>query len=909
MKDDNKGGQRFLISELEKRIAGLEKKLYEMQQSRYHCQYLFRHNPLGMLTADKTGLIAAANPAFLESFGLSEQAVIGKYKIQSLPALKEANISPYINELLNNEKEFDIESLLDIAASGKKAWFRIRGRATGEQDDSFILIFGNITDRKLNEEKLKESEQRYRTLFEKTPDGIVVHCDGKIVFINPAAVKIGGGKSESDFIGKSITELVHPDSLPAIMERIRQLYNKVQDVPPLEEKFIGLDGSVIDVDVTASMIDFDGRPASQVVFRDISDRKRAEREIHKLSNIVKTTNQFVVLADMENKVLYVNPALVRALDYKVEKDIIGKSLFEFSDEQGIIRLQKEVLPALNSTGTWKGILNVKRKDGSHFPAAEVCSVIKNEQGQPEYLVSIFDDITELIQTEEALRRSDSRNRALLEAIPDLMFRINGEGKFIDFRTHNTADLCVPPDNIIGSFIKDIFPPELANKFENEIKQTIKTGKLRIVEYELSLPIGRKYYEARVVKSDSDEVVSIIRDVTESKKAEQERKKLEEQIQHTQKLESLGVLAGGIAHDFNNILTGVLGNAGLAQLVLSPASPAIDYIDKIETSSHRAAELCRQLLAYSGKGRFVVQPVSINMIIKEMTHLLEVSISKKAVVKYQLDKNLPAVDADITQIRQIIMNLILNAAEAIGDKSGIITLTTGAMKCDRAYLQSTYLNYELKEGLYVYLEVCDTGCGMDEETKERIFDPFFSTKFTGRGLGLAAVLGIMRGHNGAVKVYSEAGRGTTFKVLFPVSGKAVAHISQSAKFDKNWRASGTLLIVDDEDTIRALGRNTLETVGFKVLTAPDGREALKIFKRHKDKISLVLLDMTMPHMDGQETFRELRRLKPDVRVILSSGYNEQEATNGFVGKGLAGFLQKPYNPSDLIARVRKVLEEK
>jgi nitrogen-specific signal transduction histidine kinase/CheY-like chemotaxis protein len=395
------------------------------------------------------------------------------------------------------------------------------------------------------------------------------------------------------------------------------------------------------------------------------------------------------------------------------------------------------------------------------------------------------------------------------------------------------------------------------------------------------------------------------DITERKRAEEQRLLLERQVQHAQKLESLGVLAGGIAHDFNNLLMSILGNTDLALMDLSPVSPARPCIEEVDRAAMRAADLTRQMLAYSGKGRFVIEPININEVVEEMAHLLEVSISKKAVLNKRFSDNLPSIMADATQIRQVIMNLITNASEAVGSKSGIITITTGAMDCDGRYLEETYLDQDLNEGQYVYLEISDTGCGMDEATKSRIFDPFFSTKFTGRGLGLAAVLGIVRGHHGAVTVYSEPGRGTTFKILFPVVDSDPIAQNGTNKTKDHWTASGLILLVDDEETIRSVGKRMLERIGFTVMVAVDGKEALRIFTQNADQIALVILDLTMPHMDGEECFRELRLIKPDVKVVMSSGYNEQEVTQRFVGKGLAAFLQKPYQATNLKDVLKKI----
>ncbi|MEN8758551.1 MAG: response regulator, partial [Desulfobacterales bacterium] len=405
------------------------------------------------------------------------------------------------------------------------------------------------------------------------------------------------------------------------------------------------------------------------------------------------------------------------------------------------------------------------------------------------------------------------------------------------------------------------------------------------------------------------------DITDRKRADEEKLALERQVWYAQKLESLGVLAGGIAHDFNNILMAILGNADLALDRLSPITPARANLQEIVRASKRAAELVKQMLAYSGKGRFVIEPIDTRGLIEEMAHLLEVSTSKKAVLKYNLAENLPTFDGDVTQIRQIIMNLITNASEAIGDKSGVITLSTGAMDCDRVYLNDVNevlrasLDEPLPEGVYTFFEVADTGCGMDANTIEKIFDPFFTTKFTGRGLGMSAVLGIVCGHKGALKIYSELGKGTTFKVLFPANelsdnGFAVRRDDETE--GKGWRGSGTVLVADDEETVCAVGKQMLERMGFSVLAASDGREALKVYRENTDEIVCVLLDLTMPYMDGEEAFRAMQRLHPDVTVILCSGYNEQDATQRFAGKGLAGFIQKPYNMAALREKLTEVL---
>ena len=386
----------------------------------------------------------------------------------------------------------------------------------------------------------------------------------------------------------------------------------------------------------------------------------------------------------------------------------------------------------------------------------------------------------------------------------------------------------------------------------------------------------------------------VTDITERKWAEEKRLQLERQLQQTQKLESLGVLAGGIAHDFNNLLAIILGNASLALDELPHLSPARDNLSAIEATSLRAAELCRQMLAYSGKGRFAIENIRMGALIGEMVSLLKSSLSKKAILNLNLKEPLPPLHGDPSQIRQIVMNLVINAAEAIGERSGVVTISTGVMECSHEYLSDVYLDERLTEGAYVWLQIADTGCGMDPETQRRIFEPFFTTKFTGRGLGLSAVLGIVRGHRGALKVYSKPGKGTTIKVLFPIATEEAMPVdSHDGAVPNDWKGTGIILLVDDEESIRAMGNRMLERLGFQVLAAGDGRAALEIYRTRREEIALVLLDLTMPHMDGAETFRELRRIDPTVRVVMSSGYTESEIAPRFASDRLSGFLQKPY----------------
>jgi PAS domain S-box-containing protein len=402
------------------------------------------------------------------------------------------------------------------------------------------------------------------------------------------------------------------------------------------------------------------------------------------------------------------------------------------------------------------------------------------------------------------------------------------------------------------------------------------------------------------------------DITERKVAEEERLNLERKLLHAQKLESLGVLAGGIAHDFNNLLMVILGNLDLALQDLSPVSAARMGIENAIQATRRATDLTRQMLAYSGKGRFMVSRVDLNDLVRENADLFRTAVSRMVTIQLCLNTERSIIEADPGQIQQVIMNLLTNASEAVGEQAGEITLSTGMTECDEVQLSRSRVEERPEPGRFAFVEVTDTGSGMDAGTQERLFDPFFTTKFTGRGLGMSAVLGIVRGHKGAILVESERERGTTIRVLFPACGvaetvkeRAVRMPPAEAPSDVSCR---TILVVDDEEEVRRLALAFIQYLGHKGMVASDGEEALKLFEQSSGEIDCVLLDLTMPRMDGLSAFRRLRAIRPDIRVILSSGYNEQDATQRFMGEGLTGFIQKPYRLHQLRELLNRTVED-
>jgi signal transduction histidine kinase/ActR/RegA family two-component response regulator len=547
---------------------------------------------------------------------------------------------------------------------------------------------------------------------------------------------------------------------------------------------------------------------------------------------------------------------------------------------------------------------------------------------------------------EALFTANSELRSLFVALPDLVLRVRGDGTVVDVKSGSDADLLVGATDLVGLRLQDAPIRSGDRGFAEVLEEVRRGGSDTSFEYEMEVRGNLKAYEARVVPFIGRQVLVVIRDITDLRQAladlketqalleqrvaertaelrdanealrrqiaereaeEEHRRKLEAKLLQAQKLESLGVLAGGIAHDFNNLLMAVLGNASLALDDVPPDSPLRHTLEEVLAAARRAAGLTNQMLAYWGRGTFEVESSDVSTIAEEMASLLEVSISKKARLVYEMAEGLPSVEADVTQIGQVVMNLITNASDALGEHEGTIHLRTGTQLVDRKYLAECLLGDEVSEGDYVFVEVEDDGSGMDGPTRERIFDPFFTTKFTGRGLGLAAVVGIVRAHGGAIHVSSHLGEGTTIRVILPSTGmpRAAELAAATGEAEAPPAQSATILVVDDDRGVRRVLESILQRGGYQVLTASDGREGVETFSRHLGDVACIILDMTMPVMDGPEAFREIRRLSATVPVVLISGYAPEEVAKS-VGRGdHLALIQKPFAARDLLAGVREL----
>jgi PAS domain S-box-containing protein len=515
--------------------------------------------------------------------------------------------------------------------------------------------------------------------------------------------------------------------------------------------------------------------------------------------------------------------------------------------------------------------------------------------EPAVLVATVRSLLRIGKAEQALQEAALEWQTTFDAIRDGVALLDVRGVVQRSNAALPVLLGLERREIVGRSLDELFPPAPGDPpLVGVLECPRRTNAERALrERTVSIVIDPMADSAGTLRG----AVAIVTDITE-------RKLLDRQLWHSQKLESIGLLAGGVARDFNNLLVGILGNASLALDSLEDSEKTSRLLQDVVRASERAADLTRQLLAYAGKGRFVAGPVDLSSVIDDLVPLIQSSIARKVRLTLELKRDLPAIHADKTQIEQLVMNLIINAGEAIQGEAGSVIVTTAVRKINSEEM-GAFLTEHKDEGDYVVLQVRDTGCGMDEETLKCIFDPFFTTKFLGRGMGLSAALGIIGGHKGALKVASTPGQGTEFEILFPASLSAPVQ-ARPREHATLVHGRGTILVVDDERIVRNFLQQALTRAGYEVLLAGNGAEALSVLSRNTSRISLVLLDLVMPVMSGEEALPHLLTVKPGVLVIVSSGQSEEECLRRLREPRVAGFLQKPYKSALLAAKVQEVL---
>ena len=775
-------------------------------------------------------------------------------------------------------------------------------------------------------ERAEAAERLQRQWLEITlssiGDGVIAtDADARIVFFNQVAVELTGWPA-ADAAGRLLEEVLcirNEETGADVESPVRRAVR--------EGRIIGLanhtvlitrEGKRLPIDDSgAPIIDSSGKVLGAVmVFRDVTEARAREAELRAREQMINLSHDAIIIADSSRRIRAWNRGAEEIYGWR-EAEARGQLMHE------LLRTRHSgprsaVDAALRAYSRWDGELVHTSKNGRELIVESRQVLLRDAQGEIAGILEINRDITDRKRTAAEAEEGRRTLYALLEYIPEGIAIADAPDGRIRMVSRYGLELLGQPREAVenvpvaehaaawGICRADEKTP--AKPQELPLTRAITDGEpVTGEEWAIRRPDGSVVpilCNAAPIRDAAGNITGGLiawRDLSQ-------RKQLEEKLRETAKLESLGVLAGGIAHDFNNLLTGILGNADLLMETIPPRAPEFSFADGIFKAAERAAALTQQMLAYSGRGRFVIQAVDLSAYIRETITLIEASIPKNVDLRLDLAPDLPRVDADTAQLQQLVMNLVVNGAEAIGEGGGRLSITTRLQAVDEAYIGTLRLPENVEPGPYVVLDVQDTGCGMDEATVARIFEPFFTTKFAGRGLGLAAVQGIVRGHKGAIKVYSEPGKGTKFRVLLPAATAAQPRFHEEPVAVTACAGGGTVLLVDDEPVVRQTGKAALERLGYRVIVAEDGRSAVELFRANPDGIRLIVLDMTMPGITGEEAMRQFREIDGAVPILLSSGFSEIEALSRFGGYRLAGFLQKPFTVAALAEKVKAATAE-
>ena len=608
---------------------------------------------------------------------------------------------------------------------------------------------------------------------------------------------------------------------------------------------------------------------------------------------------------------YVSPSVERIHGFTVEEalklrleDLVVPSSMEAAAYALGAQITADEAGGVDPIQPRSAELELFRKDGTTFWAELTLIFIRDEHGNVVKAMGNTRDVTDRHKAEQALRESEARNRAFLSALPDMLFRNKADGTYLDAKAESPDELAAPPAQVIGKKIADILPPEQTAICMAGIKQALATGRTQILEYPLEIEGNKLHFEARIVSCGEDEVLTIVRNITERKRSEEEKSRLEEQLRHSQKMEAIGRLAGGIAHDFNNLLTGIIGYSELLLNSLKPEDPVRSDILEIKRASDRAAVLIQQLLGFSRRQTICPRTVDLNDLLADSERMLSRIVGEDIHMSFISKPGIWNVRVDPHQMEQVLVNLVANARDAMPHGGGL-TIETDNVTIEEGYCLR---RPEALPGDHCMLAVSDTGDGMDIETQARIFEPFFTTKESGKGtgLGLSTVYGIVKQNHGWIDVYSEIGSGTIFKIYLPRAKEEAIPI---ARRPDSALPSGTetLLLVEDEEMVRRLARRILARLGYNVIEVKDCDEACSLCEEMEGKIDLLLTDVVMPDLSGNELYERLLAIDPKLKVLYMSGFSESMVTyKGVLPEG-THFIQKPFAVESLARKVREVID--
>jgi PAS domain S-box-containing protein len=762
--------------------------------------------------------------------------------------------------------------------------------------------------------ELALSEERYRTILKTAMSGFCrTDMNARLLEVNESYSRMTG-YTEQELLTMSIADLEANETADDIVERKRKLIE--QGEAHFESRHRRKDGTLFDVEVNLKYQPANG--GEFVAFlQDISDRKRAEELIINANNllqtIINTAPMRIFWKDTESRFLGCNTVFAMDAGVASPEELLGKD-----DCQAAWKDQAELYRSDDRYVMESGVPKLSYDEPQTSPEGELKWLrtskvpLRNKDNQIIGVLGMYEDITDRKQAEKLLMNEKALLRSLIDSVTDIIFFKDCGGVYIGCNKAAEKFIGISERQQIGKTDFDLFDHGTAEYIRNYDNKVLELGEPVRIEENISSQDGScviwDTLKAPIYNADGHllGLVGISRDITELKRAEEERQALEQQFQHSQKLESLGVLAGGIAHDFNNILAIIIGNCSMAMMAPDTANKRIPEIQK---AAERAAGLCRQMLAYAGKTQTVMTQVNMTVLADEMVQMLQSTINRNVEIISDLPVEIPPIIGDAGQLRQVVMNLIINGAEAIGEAQGRVLVSLEKREIRTKQWEKDQLGAIIPAGRYACLEVSDNGCGMGEETKQRIFEPFYTTKFTGRGLGLSAVLGIIAAHKGALQVFSQPGKGTTFKIYLPISSNSDS--SKDDSIDQRpaelWRGSGTVLLVEDEESIMSVAQSMLESLGFEVIEACNGKEALEMYRKNAREIDMVLTDIGMPVMNGYTLIRELKTLSPQLPIIVSSGFGDTMVTSKIPKEAIAEMVSKPYNFDHMREVLKRVVE--
>ncbi len=760
---------------------------------------------------------------------------------------------------------------------------------------------------------LQEFEKRYQTIFEAAPIGIAIaNPQGNFIEVNDAFIDmLGYGRRE--FSDLTFIDITHPDDRAETQRLSQDVRDGKINFYRTEKRYLKKDGEVVWVVVRATALRNDDGSLKYWLglMVDITEHKHAKEALaeseKKYRMLFESSAEGILVARIEDqKFNYANRTICRMLGYSPE-ELTRMGVRDIHPEKDLPVVLDEFMAIARGEKALAENIPCLCKDGSTI-FVNINST-KMEIDGIDCNVGLFQNISERVKSEEALRQSEEKYRSILEGIEEGYFEVDLAGNFTFFNYALSKIMGFPPNELMGTNNRAYTTKKTARKIFKVFNRVFRTGRsARVLNYEIFTKDGSKRIlevsASLMLNSDQEPTGfrGLVRDVTEQLVAEKEKDRMAAQIRQAQKMEAIGTLAGGIAHDFNNLLMGFQGNLSLMLMEMSPDNPFYDYLTAMEDYVKRGSDLTRQILGFARGGKYEAKSTNLNDLLEQSSQMFG-RTRKDIVIHKKFQENLWPVEVDRGQIEQVLLNLFVNAAQAM-KSGGDIFLETENVTLKKEDWDKPYV---LKQGKYVRIAVADTGVGMDKETLERIFEPFYTTKDVSRGtgLGLASAYGIIKNHNGMIDVASKKGQGTTFTIYLPRTNKDFPE--ERVPVEKTITGRESILLVDDEEMVADVGQKMLQKLGYRVVLAKSGRQAVEIFKQLHPRIDLVILDMIMPDMGGSETFDQLKAIAPDIKVLLSSGYSIDGQASQIMKRGCNGFIQKPFNLKLFSRKIREILD--